>query len=133
MDRRNDAAEWPPFIAASMFHIFLVQASGAQGVISKASSAKDTMLFETGKNAIFVERRTYFLFCQDRYCFLNPEHQKIKQFKIVQENFEIPRVFLLKMQKTRRSTGLFSYSIIAIRKQIGEKNLMKNIFCLLHD
>ena len=49
MDRRNDAAEWPPLLDASMLHIFLVQASGAQGVFSKASSAKDTMLFEIGK------------------------------------------------------------------------------------
>ena len=48
-DRQNDAAEWPPFFAASMLQIFLVQASGAQGVFSKASSAKDTMLFEIGK------------------------------------------------------------------------------------
>ena len=52
MDRRNDAAEWPPFFAASMLQIFLVQASGAHGVISKASFAKDTMLFEIGKTRI---------------------------------------------------------------------------------
>ena len=48
-DRQNDAAEWPPFFDASMLQIFLVQASGAQGVFSKASSAKDTMLFGVGK------------------------------------------------------------------------------------
>ena len=47
--RQNDAAEWPPFIAASMLQIFLVQVSGAQGVFSKTSSAKDTMPFEIGK------------------------------------------------------------------------------------
>ena len=33
-DRQNDAAEWPPFFATSTLQIFLVQASGAQGVIS---------------------------------------------------------------------------------------------------
>ena len=33
-ERQNDAAEWPPFIAATMLQIFLVQASGAQGVFS---------------------------------------------------------------------------------------------------
>ena len=47
--RQNGAADRLPFFAASMLQIFLVQASGAQGVFSKASSAKDTMLFEIGK------------------------------------------------------------------------------------
>ena len=51
-DRQNDAAEWPAFFAASIVQIFLVQAPGAQGVFSKASSAKDTMLFEIGKTRI---------------------------------------------------------------------------------
>ena len=48
-DRQNDAAKWPLFFATSELQSFLVQASGAQGVFSKTSSAKDTMLFEIGK------------------------------------------------------------------------------------
>ena len=60
MDRRNDAAEWPPFFAASMLQIFLVQASGAQGVFSKASPAKDAMLFEIGKTRFSTNKEFTF-------------------------------------------------------------------------
>ena len=72
-DRQNDAAEWPPFFAASMLQIFLVQASGAQGVFSKASSAKDTMLFEIGKTRFSSHVEFSFFSCQDKSYFLNPQ------------------------------------------------------------
>ena len=47
-ERQNETAARPPLSAASMIQTFLVQASGGQGVLRWASSAKNTTSLDIG-------------------------------------------------------------------------------------